>query len=164
MCLESILTDSIDIDYGSVLSSQRKQDIIAGIDLSFYLFIDQSIHQSIHSSIYQPIPSHLSIHLSIHASIYPFPSIQIPIPSIHLSIYRPGITSSQEALFSTSFQFLQHLTSEINTYTADLHSLRYVPLYCSNVRTPVLLYCTYSCTVLLYVLLYCSTVRTSTLH
>jgi len=59
MCLEYVLTDSIDIDYGSVLSSQRKQDIIA------------------------------------------------------------GITSSQESLFNTSFHFLQHLTSEMNTYTDE---------------------------------------------
>lgn len=30
LCLESILADSIDPDYGSSLTSQRRQDIIAG--------------------------------------------------------------------------------------------------------------------------------------
>ena len=86
MCLESILTDSIDIDYGSVLSSQRKQDIIAGIDLSFYLFIDQSIHQSIHSSIYQPIPSiHPSIHPFIHLPLSIHPTTHPIYPSIYIS-------------------------------------------------------------------------------
>jgi len=146
MCLEYVLTDSIDIDYGSVLSSQRKQDIIAGIYLSMYPSMYPSIHLiyiylSMYS-IYVSIHPSLPIYLTIISSIY---------PSIHPSI--PGITSSQESLFNTSFHFLQHLTSEMSTYT-DENTLRYVNLFCTTVRTHVLNHLTYSCSVLLYVHMY----------
>ena len=91
---------------------------------------------------------------SIYVSIHPSLPIYLTITSsIHPSIHRPGITSSQESLFNTSFQFLQHLTSEMSTYT-DENTLRYVNLFCTTVRTHVLYHLTYSCSVLLYVHMY----------
>ena len=95
MCLEYVLTDSIDIDYGSVLSSQRKQDIIAGI----YLCIHLCIHRSISSiSIYLCILSmYPSIHLYLSNYHFIHPSINPSIDQASHHLKSPYLTPASSS-------------------------------------------------------------------